>query len=164
MVSSLPSGGRVPVAKGAIVRCKGDSMPVVTLEHVYPATFLRAPMSALVLERPKLEGSRGELGLLKVEYGPASGIETRWICAFVGKSVAFHTNPGELVRDGERVLHVRRTKPSDVLRDPQRDDIAGVYVNEWRITGPEVCDARQREDFLASVHARWRVLKRARLR
>ena len=138
-------------------------MPVVTLEHVYPATYLRAPISALVIGRQKLEGSRGELGVLKVEYGPASGIETRWICVFVGESVSFHTNPGELERDGNRVLHVRRTKPCDALREPQRDDILGVYVNEWRITGSEVCDARRRKNFLANIHARWRVLKRARL-
>lgn len=139
-------------------------MPVVTLEHVYPATYLRAPISALVLGRQKFEGTHGELGVLKVEYGPASGIETRWICVFVGESASFHTNPGELECDGNRVLHVRRTKPCDAIRDPQRDDILGVYVNEWRITGSEVCDARRRESFLANIHARWRVLRRARLR
>lgn len=138
-------------------------MPDVTLEHIYPATYVSAPTSALTPNLPSFVGARGILGVLKVVYGPASGIDTRWICVFMGADASFHTNPGSVGRQKDLLSHTRHTEPSEVLRHPQQDDLTGTYVNQWRITAPEICDPQQKEDFLCAMHARWRVLRRARL-
>ena len=136
-------------------------MPYVTLEHIYPATYVQAPVSALYPNLPSRLGATGILGLLDARYGSHG---TRQICVFMGDELSFHTSPGSVTVEGNLLTHTyRSTSDPGVLRHPLRDDLSGEYLNVWHLTGDEICDPQQREAFLEAFRARWRVLRRATL-
>ena len=138
-------------------------MPQVTLEHIYPATYVQAPVSALMPNRPDWVGAAGTLGMLRVRYGSDES-RTRQICVFMGDGVAFITDPGLISQEGDVLTHVYRTKPTEgILREPLCDDLTGEYTNAWWLSGPDVRDTQMRSDFLDSIKTRWRVLRRAEM-
>ena len=140
-----------------------SSMPRVTLRHIFPATYIQAPASAMMPHRPAWVGTAGMLCVLHVRYG-SNESRDRQICVFLSERTSFITDPGLIEREGDALVHVYRTKPTDgVLREPLRDDLSGEYVNAWRLTGPEVCDSQERTIFLETIKNRWRVLRRAEM-
>ncbi len=138
-------------------------MPNVTLGHVFPATYTQAPVSSMMPSRPAWVGTAGTLCVLHVRYGTNESRD-RQICVFLSERASFITDPGLITREGDALVHVYRTTPVDrVLREPLRDDLSGEYVNVWLLTGPEVCEPRERTDLLETIKKRWRVLRRAEM-
>ena len=138
-------------------------MPTVTFQHVYPATYIQAPVSALTPSRPAWVDTAGKLAVLHVRYG-SDVSRDRQICVFVSERASFITDPGLITQEDDVLTHVYRTTPTDgILREPLRDDLSGEYVNAWRLTGPEVYDLQERADFLEFIKRHWRVLRRAEI-
>ncbi|MBR3157938.1 MAG: hypothetical protein IKF14_02425 [Atopobiaceae bacterium] len=134
-------------------------MPRVTFRHVFPATYIQAPVSTLTPSRPAWVGTTGMLCVLHVRYG-SDERRYRQICVFLSDRASFITDPGLVKREGDALTHVYRTTPTvGILREPLRDDLSGEYMNVWRLTGPEVCDSQERADFLETIKSRWRVLR-----
>lgn len=138
-------------------------MPDVTLERIIPATYVQAPVSALSPTLPDCVGVAGTLCVLVARYGSIES-RTRQICAFLGEGTSILISPGIISQDHDLLVHTYHTKlDTSILREPLRDDLSGEYVNAWRLTGPEVRDEQARADFLETLRARWRVLRRAEL-
>ena len=137
-------------------------MPRVTLERVFPATYIQAPTSALTSGQDRL-GDTGTLCMLDARYGGVEG-RTRQICVFLGERATILTSPGHASLEGDVLTHIYRTTPTEgILREPQRDDLPGEYVNAWRLTGPEVRDPQARADLLGTIRTRFRVLRQAEM-
>lgn len=139
-------------------------MPEVTLEHVFPATYVKAlaqaPESATTIDLPNGVGATGTLGVLDVRYGS----ETRQICVFLANGQAFLMEPGTVTREGDLLVYRCHTKPNpSILRDPQPVDLCSEFVHAWRLTGPEVRDPQERAEFLETIKTRWRVLRFAEM-
>ncbi|MBR3314204.1 MAG: hypothetical protein IKG18_08710 [Atopobiaceae bacterium] len=138
-------------------------MPRVTFRHVFPATYIQAPVSTLTPSRPAWVGTVGMLCVLHVRYGSDESRD-RQICVFLSDRASFITDPGLVKREGDALTHVYRTTPTvGILREPLRDDLSGEYMNVWRLTGPEVCDSQERADFLEIIKKQWRVLRRTEM-
>ena len=138
-------------------------MPQVTLEQLFPATYVKAPVSVLTPNRPGWAGAKGTLGILYARYGSDES-RTRQICVFLSESTSFITSPGIISKDGDLIVHTQHEKPKDgVLREPLRDDLTGEYINAWRLTGPEILSSQVRKSFLKTIKARWRVLRRTEM-
>lgn len=136
-------------------------MPQVTLEHVFPATYTQAPVSAIFPTLPDRVGTEGTLCVLWVRYGSDES-RTRQICVFLSERISFKTDPGIVSRGGDLLTHLYCTTPKEgVLREPLRDDLTGEYMNAWHLNGPEVRNQQVCEEPLETIRARWRVLRRA---
>lgn len=138
-------------------------MPKVTLRHIFPATYIQAPVSTLMPSRPAWVGTTGTLCMLHVRYG-SDVSRDRQICVFASEHASFITDPGLITQEGDVLSHVYHTTPTDgILRKPLRDDLTGEYVNMWRLTGPEVCDTQERVEFLEFIKTHWRVLRQTEM-
>ena len=138
-------------------------MPNVTLEHVFPATYVQAPVSAVYPTLPDRVGATGTLCVLWVRYGSDES-RTRQICVFLSERTNFKTDPGLVSQEGDLLTHrYHTTYKEGILREPLRDDLAGDYVNAWQVTGPEVRDPQTREELLEAIRGRWRVLRRTEM-
>lgn len=140
-----------------------STMPNVTLEHVFPATYTQAPVSAIFPTLPNRVGTEGTLCVLWVRYGSDES-RTRQICVFLSEHINFKTDPGIVSRGGDLLTHLYCATPKEgVLREPLRDDLTGEYMNAWHLNGPENRDQQVREELLETIRTRWRVLRRAEM-
>lgn len=138
-------------------------MPQVSLEHVFPATYTQAPVSAIFPTLPDRVGTEGTLCVLWVRYGSDES-RTRQICVFLSERISFKTDPGIVSRGGDLLTHLYCTTLKEgVLREPLRDDLTGEYMNAWHLNGPENPYQQVREELLGTIRARWRVLRRAEM-
>lgn len=138
-------------------------MPRVTFKHVFPATYIQAPVSTLMPYRISWVGTEGMLCMLHVRYGSDKNRD-RQICVFLSDRASFITDPGLIAQESDVLTHIYRTTPTEgILREPLRDDLSGEYVNAWRLTGPEVRDPQERADLLETIKSNWRVLRRTEM-
>ncbi len=108
-------------------------------------------------------GTEGMLCVLHVRYGSDKSRD-RQICVFLSERASFITDPGLITQESDVLTHIYRTTPTEgILREPLRDDLAGEYVNAWRLTGPEVRDSQERADLLETIKSNWRVLRRTEM-